>query len=280
MLRITLRSANRRTSRSLEVNAAVLEDRVGEQVGGRRGDRPGRCRPGPCLKRSMIASRVGVVAAERDQVVVVEVDAVGAELGELLQRVTGSIGGPGGVAERVAALPADGPQAEGELVVRGRGGDLMVTMVPSVWWVGSGPGLGAVAQLGVALADVGVGSASSAPQSPVGQVGGSGCRRAPRRPGGRRRGRRTPRAAARRPDGRGSPGPARGRRRLRAAPPTSSTRPPPRAPACDEQVDGVGERAEQRLERGPGEVGAGRGRPQPGPGARWPSGRLGVRSPP
>ena len=33
MLRITLRSAKRRTSRSLLVNAAVLEDRVGEQVG-------------------------------------------------------------------------------------------------------------------------------------------------------------------------------------------------------------------------------------------------------
>ena len=148
----------------------------------------------------------------------------------------------------------------------------MVTMAPSVvGWVGSGPGLGAVAQLGVPLPDLGLGvgleqlrtarSARSVARA---------CRRVPTRPGARHRGRRTPPAAARRQDGPGSAGASARTAALRAAPPTSSTRPPSLGHLHGEQVDGVGERAEQRLVRRPGEVGAGRGRPQPGPGAGGP----------
>ena len=64
----------------------------------------------------------GGVRAEGNQVVVVEGDAPGAEGGELLDRLDRVEGGAGGVTELVAALPADGPQAEGEVVGAGGGG--------------------------------------------------------------------------------------------------------------------------------------------------------------
>ena len=67
----------------------------------------------------MWSSRAAVVAAERDQVVVVEGDAVRAELGQPVHRLDRVERRPGGVAERVAGLPADGPEAEGELVLAG-----------------------------------------------------------------------------------------------------------------------------------------------------------------
>ena len=65
-----------------------------------------------CLSRS--ASR----RAEGDQVVVVEGDAVRAEVGQPVHGLDRVERGAGGVAERVAAEPADRPQAEGELVSR------------------------------------------------------------------------------------------------------------------------------------------------------------------
>lgn len=56
------------------------------------------------------------LGAERDQIVVVEGDAVRAEVGEAVYRFHGVQGAAGGVTEGVTALPADGPQAEAELV--------------------------------------------------------------------------------------------------------------------------------------------------------------------
>jgi hypothetical protein len=62
---------------------------------------------------------VGVAAAERDQVVVVEGDAVRAELGEPVHALHRVQRRAGGVAERVAGLPADRPETEGEPVLAG-----------------------------------------------------------------------------------------------------------------------------------------------------------------
>ncbi len=100
---------------------AVLEHRVGEEV--RRGHRhlqPGCVECGAEPLDRLLAG--GVAGAEGDQVVVVERDAVGAELGQPLDALDGIEGGPGGVAEGVPPLPADGPQAEGE-PVRGGGNE-------------------------------------------------------------------------------------------------------------------------------------------------------------
>ncbi len=99
--------------------AAVLEDRVREQVGRRGGDhQPG---VGEALLEAVDDRRAGVVvAAERDQVVVVEVHAVRTDAGEPVEGVDRVHRRTGGLAERVARLPADGPEPERELVV-GRG---------------------------------------------------------------------------------------------------------------------------------------------------------------
>src|SRR5690606_22013231 len=67
----------------------------------------------------LVALRLGGV--EGDQVVVVEGEAPGAELLELAHGLEGVEVGPGSGAELVAGGPAHGPQAEGELVRRGRG---------------------------------------------------------------------------------------------------------------------------------------------------------------
>jgi hypothetical protein len=52
---------------------------------------------------------VGAAAARRDQVVVVEGDAVRAELGQLVHRLDPGQHRPGGLAEQVPGLPTDGP---------------------------------------------------------------------------------------------------------------------------------------------------------------------------
>ena len=73
----------------------------------------------------------GVVDAERDQVVVVEGDAVRAALGEPVHGLDRVERGPGRVTERVAGLPAHRPEAEGELVRAGRRGLRRPSGVPS-----------------------------------------------------------------------------------------------------------------------------------------------------
>src|SRR6185436_7028941 len=60
--------------------------------------------------------------AEGNQVVVVEGDAGSAPLGELVDGLDRVEGLARGVAEGIAALPADGPEAEGEAVGGGGGG--------------------------------------------------------------------------------------------------------------------------------------------------------------
>ena len=62
----------------------------------------------------------------RYEIVVVEIHAVGAELRELLDDSRRRDGGTHRIAERVAADIADGPEAEGELVLRARGVDVFV----------------------------------------------------------------------------------------------------------------------------------------------------------
>jgi hypothetical protein len=97
---------------------ALLEHRVGEQVGrGHGDDEAGLLQR--VLEALHVLGALGVVAAERDQVVVVEGDAGGAQLGEAVHALHRVERRAGRVAERVAGLPADGPEAEGEPVVLG-----------------------------------------------------------------------------------------------------------------------------------------------------------------
>jgi hypothetical protein len=97
---------------------AVLEDGVGEQVrGGHRHPHPG------ALERRLetvdgARPRVGV-GAGWDEVVVVEGDPVRPELGQALHGRDRVERRTGGLAERIAGLPSDGPQTEREAVLRG-----------------------------------------------------------------------------------------------------------------------------------------------------------------
>ena len=102
--------------------AAVLEDRVAERVGGdhRHLEAVGLDGVAEVLDRR---GALGVVGVEVEDVVVVERDAVGAELGDLADRVSRVHRGTGRATEDVDALPRDGPQTEGELV---SGGGLVV----------------------------------------------------------------------------------------------------------------------------------------------------------
>jgi hypothetical protein len=102
---------------------AVLEHRVGEQVRGRhRHDEPGLVQR--LAEPSDVVGPGRVVAAERDQVVVVEGDAVRAALGQPVHGLDRVQRGPGGIAERVAGGPAHRPQSERELVRFGRHGEI------------------------------------------------------------------------------------------------------------------------------------------------------------
>ncbi len=96
---------------------AVLEDRLGEQVGGDHGhDHAVRLQRG--RQPADGAPAVVVATPEWEQVVVVEGQAVCAEFGEPLHRLDRVQSGSGGHTERIVRDPADGPQAEGELVGR------------------------------------------------------------------------------------------------------------------------------------------------------------------
>jgi hypothetical protein len=92
---------------------AVLEDRVLEEVRGRHGD----LQAGLLQRRAEpvdVGLALGVGRAERNQVVVVEGHAICAQLGQLMHRLDGVERRTRGVAERIACLPAHGPQTEGE----------------------------------------------------------------------------------------------------------------------------------------------------------------------
>ena len=101
--------------------AAVFEDGGAEQVGGDHRDDQAGVGEG-ALEAVDLLLALGVGRAEGEEVVVVEGEAVGAELGELLDGVHGVEGRAGGAAERVGAVVADGPEAEGELVGGGGSG--------------------------------------------------------------------------------------------------------------------------------------------------------------
>ena len=91
--------------------AAVLEDRVGEGVGGDHLDGQARGVHG-VLELADDLVTLGVGGVEGEDVVVVEGDAPGAQLGELLGVLPGTQGGTGLVTEGVGGEPADGPQTE------------------------------------------------------------------------------------------------------------------------------------------------------------------------
>ena len=110
---------------------SLLEHRVGEEVGRHhRHDHPGVVERGP--EPLEVLRPQLVVAAERHHVVVVERHAIGAQLGQPVHRLDRVERRAGRVAEGVAGLPPDGPQAKGELVLGtraqgiGHGGNLLL----------------------------------------------------------------------------------------------------------------------------------------------------------
>ena len=79
-----------------------------EEVGGdHRHHHAGLVQSGPELVEDPLP--LAGAAARRDQVVIVEGDAVRAELGELVHGLDGGEYRSGGLTEQVAGLPADGP---------------------------------------------------------------------------------------------------------------------------------------------------------------------------
>jgi len=97
----------------------VLEHRVAEQVGGRRRhDQPGLVQR--LAERGDPLVPLGLAGPELEHVVVVEVHAVGAELGQLVHGPLGGHGRPGGAAEHIHALPPDSPDTEREPVLIAR----------------------------------------------------------------------------------------------------------------------------------------------------------------
>src|SRR5699024_9371091 len=99
--------------------ATVPEHRVAEQVGGdHRHGQTGFLQRGPEPLEDCFP--LGGTTAGRDEVVVVEGDAVGAEVGEAADRFDAVQLRTDRLTEGVDPAPAHGPQAEGELV-RGHG---------------------------------------------------------------------------------------------------------------------------------------------------------------
>ena len=101
--------------------SAVLEDGGREQVGRHHRDDEAGVGQG-ALEAVDLSLTFGIRRSEGEQVVVVESEAVGAELGELLDGVDDVKRWPGGSTERICPVVADGPEAEGELVGGSGGG--------------------------------------------------------------------------------------------------------------------------------------------------------------
>ncbi len=97
---------------------AILEHRVAEQVGGdHRSFQAGLCQG--CLEVLQDQVPLGRRGIKGNQVIVVERDAIGAKLAELVNSFHRIQGGTGGDAERIGAGPSNGPKAKGEAVLRG-----------------------------------------------------------------------------------------------------------------------------------------------------------------
>ncbi len=93
----------------------VAEDGVREQVRGGHGHfQPGL---GECFPERR--DRPFAIGFDGEQVVIVESDTVGPQLGQTVHALDGIEGRPGGIPERIARLPADRPQTERESIVRG-----------------------------------------------------------------------------------------------------------------------------------------------------------------
>ena len=111
--------AARRTRRSLEVNAPSLKAGLAEQVRRRHADAQAG------LLQRRLEARDDAVAlggrgAVRDEVLVVQADAPGAQLGELAHRVDGVERFARRTAEGVATGVPDRPEPEREAVLRAR----------------------------------------------------------------------------------------------------------------------------------------------------------------
>ena len=102
--------------------STVFEDGGAEKVGGdHRHDDPGVCHR--LLEAVDLLLAFGVRGAEGEEVVVMEGEAVCAELSELLDRVDDVEGCARRAAEGVRAVVSHGPESEGELIVTGGSGD-------------------------------------------------------------------------------------------------------------------------------------------------------------
>jgi alanine racemase len=96
---------------------AVFEDRIAEEVGGGHGDEKAVGIEGLFeIPDDLIA--LGACGVDGDEVVVVEIDAVRADLAEEVANLDGRKLGADGPTERIAADVADGPQAKGEFQFR------------------------------------------------------------------------------------------------------------------------------------------------------------------
>jgi hypothetical protein len=117
---MTLRRVKRRIESIVARQVSVFEDGVTEEV--RRDHRDGEPRlvHGGAEGGDSPLSLV-LVAAERDEVIVMERHAPSAERGEAVHGVRRVQRGAGGVAERIGGPPPDCPEAEREAVLGGGG---------------------------------------------------------------------------------------------------------------------------------------------------------------
>ena len=99
---------------------AILEERVPEEIGRRhRADDPGLIER--LLEAIELSAALRFRRTEGHEVVVVEAHTPGADVGEALDVIDRVDRGTRGVAEGIASRMPDGPHAEGEAVLRGRG---------------------------------------------------------------------------------------------------------------------------------------------------------------
>ncbi len=101
---------------------AVLEDRIAEQVGGRHGDDESRV--GECLAKLLFDGlRLGRCGVDGNQVVVMEIHSIRADLPEQVNEFGRCLLFAHRRTERISASRSNGPQTEGKFVF-GFGGEV------------------------------------------------------------------------------------------------------------------------------------------------------------